>query len=321
MRSLRPWLAFLGFAVAFPGDASARPPGGAAGSMVGVSVEVDGWSAPLYLAADGSGRFYFEARQGARYAVRLSNRTRERLGVVLVVDGLNAISGESDPGPDRGYWSRPGRMYVLDPWDSTVVRGWRTSLDDIRQFTFVDERASYAARSGKANRKMGWVEVVVYRERRPYVWQRWWDERKGAVDRDRSPAGEAPRYGDRSDSEAGGRSEAPAESTDAAPPAAKAAPEGLDKEAEDRLRALGYSGGAPAPRRSYPGTGWGPSAHDPVEVVQFEPESRPAECVTLRYEYAGALRALGLLPRTPHERDRLAERERAIDGFAKPPRW
>ena len=32
-------------------------------------------------------------------------------------------------------------MYVLDPWQRTTVQGWRTSLQEVRQFTFVDERA------------------------------------------------------------------------------------------------------------------------------------------------------------------------------------
>ena len=71
----------------------------ASGSLVDVSVEVEGAAAPLYPARDGSGRYYLEARAGGRYAVRLANRTAERVGVVLAVDGLNAISGEREPGP------------------------------------------------------------------------------------------------------------------------------------------------------------------------------------------------------------------------------
>jgi hypothetical protein len=56
-------------------------------------------------------------------------------------------------------------------------------------------------------------------------------------------------------------------------------------------------------------------------VVDFNPEPTPADCVTLRYEYAGALRALGILPRPWWSRDRLRERDRGDDGFAKPPAW
>src|SRR5262249_39077777 len=123
----------------------------ASGSLVDLSVEVEGSAAPLYPARDGSGRYYLEARTGSAYAVHLVNRSPQRLGVVVAVDGLNAISGEREPGPTAG--ARPGRMYVLDPWEDVRVRGWRTSLADVRQFTFVDERASYAARTGQANGK------------------------------------------------------------------------------------------------------------------------------------------------------------------------
>jgi hypothetical protein len=91
--------AFLGAAgllAAVPASAHS-PYGEPAGSLVSVSVEVDGRDVPLYPAPDGSGRFYLEAREGARYAVRIANRTHERLGVVLTVDGLNAISGGLEP--------------------------------------------------------------------------------------------------------------------------------------------------------------------------------------------------------------------------------
>jgi hypothetical protein len=253
------------------------------GSLVGVSVEVGGRHAPLHPAPDGSGRYYLEAREGAPYLVRLSNRTSERLGVVLTVDGLNAISGERDHGR--------GRMYVLDPWRQATVRGWRTSLQEVRRFTFVDEKSSYAARSGKANSRMGWIEVSVFRERTR--WTRTW-ERDDATGRAGEPA------------EGSARAEsAPAPSADAA---------------ESEARPLGKSQ-AGARRRSYPGTGWGSRAHDPVVVVDFQPQRSPAERTTLRYEYRGALVDLGVLP-SPHARhDRLHQRDRGEPGFAPPPKW
>ena len=76
------------------------------------------------------------------------------------VDGLNVISGERERAAAACTSSTPG---------SDDVQGWRTSLDEVRQFTFVDKRASYAARSAKANEKMGWIEIAVYRERRAFV--------------------------------------------------------------------------------------------------------------------------------------------------------
>jgi hypothetical protein len=255
-----------------------------AAALVAVSVEVDGQKSALYPATDGSGRYYVEARKGCRYSVALANRTGERVGVVLAVDGLNAISGTRDEGR--------GRMYVLDPWQVTSVQGWRTSLQEVRQFTFVDERASYAARSEKANEKMGWIEVAAYRERRPFVRSQ--------------PMQEVP------------SSPAPFEpEKDEARPSAS----GANEAARDSAGAAASKRRGDAQARAYPGTGWGDRAHDPVVLVSFDPESEPAERVALRYEYRPALVALGVLPRRVPPRDRLWERDRAEPGFSQPPLW
>ncbi len=213
--------------------------------------------------------------------------------MVVTVDGLNAISGLPD--------TDVGRMYVLGPWDQTTVRGWRTSLSDVRRFTFVDEGASYAARAGKANSKMGWIEIAVYRERRAYVQRRPWLKDGSGSSRD----GDEPRPAEVPPSSPSG--------ADAASPAAKAAPE-AERPSEQALDARRH-----APSPSYPGTGWGPQADDPVVLVNFNPESSPCQRLTIRYEYASALRALGILPWSPYRADRLRERERGEDGFARPP--
>ncbi len=281
----------LGALVAFTTTTATAAVPAAAGSLVDVTVEVAGRPAPLYHAVDGSGRLYFEACEGRTYTLRIANRTHERLGTLVVVDGLNAISGEREAIGAAG----PGRMYVLGAWETVEVRGWRTTLDQVRQFTFVDEKASYAARAGKANSRMGWVEVAVYRERRPVaaVQPRREDGYSGA-ERD------------------GAREEAPAEAASA--PSAKAK-RGADLGSDGVVG--GVVGGRP---QAYPGTGWGQATYDPATVVRFDAAGHPAERITLRYEYAPALRALGILPQPHWTRDRLRERDRG-DGFARPPRW
>ena len=289
-------------------SASAPAAGQASGSLVDVSVELEGAAAPLYPARDGSGRYYLEARAGCAYALRIRNHSPERIGVLLAVDGLNAISGEREPGPSAS--SRPGRLYVIDPWDEVRVRGWRTSLEDVRRFTFVDERASYAARTGRANGKMGWIEAWVYRERSgprvsrpvPVPWDRPSrpEEDKDTL-RDREQA--EPRAQD-----GAADAQAPAGSP---PPAVAAAPE--SRAADGNLKKAQPGG------ESFPGTGWGSQAWDPATVVSFVAEARPSDTVIVRYEYAPALRALGLLP-PAGDGDRLRERERGT-GFARPPAW
>jgi hypothetical protein len=156
----------------------------------------------------------------------------------------------------------------------------------------VDERASYAARSDKANEKMGWIEIAAYREQRAFV---------RSLPRRELPAAPAPVE---SEGDQAGRSGAPA--SEAARDSGEAA--------APKLR-----GNAQA--RAYPGTGWGDRAHDPVVLVSFDPESEPFERVTLRYEYRPALVALGVLPRPVTPRDRLWERDRAEAGFSQPPLW
>jgi hypothetical protein len=285
----------LGLALLTPSLAGAHPyPREGVGSLVSVGVEIEGETAPLYAAPDGSGRFYVEALPRARYALRLGNRTGERLGVVISVDGLNVISGDRDPAL-RGAQAPAGRMYVLGPWESISIRGWRTSLEEVRRFTFVDEQRSYAARSGKANAKMGWIELAVYRERysRPDVTLRRGREippPHGTPEGERDEAARAP-----------------------TPPSAEApASEGIGGDA-------GPSASAP---RSYPGTGWGDRAGDSATLVDFDPQPQPGERVTLRYEYASGLRALGIDVRSgPYARNRLRERDRGDGGFAKPPAW
>lgn len=250
-------------------------------ARVSVTVEVDGEPAPLYRAPDDARRYYLEARQGLAYAITLLNRTGERLGVVLTVDGLNVISGAREAGL--------GRMYVLDPYQQTTVRGWRTSLQEVRTFTFVDEQVSYATRSGQANSKMGWIELAVHRERRPLSVRQ-------------------------TEEAAAGENRARAEDEQEAPEPLERPKAGRGERAP---AAAPYAGAS----RSYPGTGWGERTDDQARLVSFEPEAWAAERTTLRYEYRPALVALGVLPERRHSRDRLWQREHAHAGFAQPPVW
>jgi len=63
------------------------------------------------------GQRWTAGERGHRYSVRLRNASPQRVLVVLSVDGINAISGEP---------AAPGQTgYVLDPWQSTDIAGWR----------------------------------------------------------------------------------------------------------------------------------------------------------------------------------------------------
>lgn len=95
---------------------------------------------------------------GHRYAVRLRNLTGERVLVVLSVDGVNAISGETAAPDQAGY--------VLEPWQDSEIAGWRKSSAEVAQFVFTDNGDSYASRTGRAD-NVGVVGIAVFREARP----------------------------------------------------------------------------------------------------------------------------------------------------------
>lgn len=265
------------------------------GRLVDVRVRVGGRPVVLYPSPRGDDRTYFEAQRGRNYEVELRNVTGERVGIVVSVDGLNVITGA------RSSLSRHESMYVLDPWESTTIKGWRTSLSDVRRFVFVDEERSYAERTGQANGDMGWIRVASFREQRPVAWKPW--------EPMRVKEGERREHGRELD---GAAPEAPRAQSDEAPAPMER------KSVRDRGAAESNSLRAQGEAESNPGTGWGDRKYDPVRTVEFRAASRPTDHLVLRYEYASGLRALGIRPWRDAV-DRTWERERGELGFAQPP--
>ena len=103
---------------------------------------------------------YVEATRGRNYSVQVRNRSNERIGVVIAVDGRNIISG------DRSNLSSSERMYVLGPYQQESYEGWRASKDRVNRFYFTDEGDSYAGAWGDYS-AMGVVAVAAFRENRP----------------------------------------------------------------------------------------------------------------------------------------------------------
>ena len=87
------------------------------------------------------GRSYVAGRPASRYTIRLANQTGGRVLVVLAVDGVNVISGETASVGQTGY--------VLEAWQSYDIAGWRKSDTAIASFVFAALGDSYAARTGR----------------------------------------------------------------------------------------------------------------------------------------------------------------------------
>ncbi|GAB1596802.1 hypothetical protein [Lysobacter claricitrinus] len=104
------------------------------------------------------GQAWVAGAPGHRYAVRLANHSGARVLVVLSVDGVNAVTGQTASAGQAGY--------VLEPYATTEITGWRKSLNDVAQFYFADLQDSYAARTGRP-RNVGVIGIAVFDEARP----------------------------------------------------------------------------------------------------------------------------------------------------------
>jgi hypothetical protein len=146
-------LALLG-ALAFP--AAASPPAAAAvEGAFSMEILVDGLPAAELSACD---RRYIEAVEGREYAIRLTNRTSDRVAIALAVDGLNSIDARTTTAYEAAKW-------ILGPRQSVVVQGWQTGPDTARKFFFTTEEESYGAWLGRAS-NLGVITAAVFRERR-----------------------------------------------------------------------------------------------------------------------------------------------------------
>jgi hypothetical protein len=211
---------------------------------------------------------------GHRYGVRLTNASGERVLVVLSVDGVNAVSGETADPAQAGY--------VLGPWQSTEIAGWRKSLRDVARFVFTDLPDSYAARTGRPDH-VGVIGIAVFREAPAYV----------------APPAPPPAV-------AGGADHAAQAARAPAAAAQESAADGYRSE-HDRRQAQRL------------GTGHGTREWAPVSRTAFERAShRPAQVTELRYDAPERLVALGILPR-PHWRQPHAPRAFPT-GFVPDPR-
>ena len=103
------------------------------------------------------GEHWIAGTPGHRYGVQLTNTSDRRVLVVLSIDGVNAISG------DTAHPSQAG--YVLAPGQSTRIDGWRKSMQDVAGFHFTHLGDSYAARTGRPDH-VGVIGIAVFDEAR-----------------------------------------------------------------------------------------------------------------------------------------------------------
>lgn len=275
-----------GFCVAAPSFGSSPALPFVKSNLVQVDVydRFDGSALPVYAK---DGRHYIVGVPGHEYAVRIRNCTGARVLAVTSVDGVNVISGDTAAPSQSGY--------VLEPWGSVEITGWRKSFERTAAFYFTDLGDSYAARTGRPQ-NVGVIGVAVFQERVRRVGWRDADISRKQATNEAPAAGKAEPHAERLADRADGRADMPAS---AAPPSPLASPrEGAAADSRARQE-VAESSAQPLGKI---GTGHGRHEMSRVTTVNFErATAAPAETVALQYDRRENLLALGVLPApVPH---------------------
>ena len=259
-------------------SACTSTPAYAAGNLVDLAV-VDRSRGDVLASYRFRGASYVAGRPGDRYAVRLTNRSGARVLVVLSVDGVNAVSGETASTGQTGY--------VLGPWASAEITGWRKSDSEAAAFYFTALPDSYAARTDRPD-NVGVIGAAVFRERVQQPVQRPFEEQPPlASNRLDDGKRQEPEQRAQAAGSAGASADASSERSATAPAAAP--PPMRDRESF-------------AKKADKLGTGHGEREYSPTTQTSFErASSQPAEIVQVRYDSYANLVASGVIgrPRPP----------------------
>ncbi len=285
-------LALSSLLLACSADARGEPPPDARldGRLMQVQVVDRDTGQPLTVWRD-HGRPVVAGRPGARYALRLTNTSGQRVLAVVAIDGVNVITGETARPDQRGYVFDPGQRYD--------ITGWRKSDRDVAPFEFTALADSYAARTGRPL-DVGVIGVAVFRERPAEVAAMDVRPVAGPVAPAAPPAeATAPAAtkalpADPARVEITGSSVRRRDTAPAAPAPAPRADAGTAEDA-DTARAAG----TPASRSERLGTGHGARETSVVSWVDFERlTSSPEQLVRIRYDSWDNLVAAGVIPRS-----------------------
>ncbi|MEP7101011.1 MAG: hypothetical protein ABI781_10900 [Burkholderiales bacterium] len=249
---------FLAFAATVA--AAFSTPAFAVGGLVDLQLVDRGAGEPLATYSH-RGATWVAGRPGNRYAVRLTNRSGARVLVVLSIDGVNAVSGETAATGQTGY--------VLAPYQSTEITGWRKSLTESAAFYFTALPDSYAARTDRPD-NVGVIGAAVFIEKQRELVRR--------------PAPPPVLRGELDQESRPDRSLRESESSMRAAPSAAPAPESK------------AAGAARDERLDRLGTGHGEREYAPTTHTSFDRAGdRPDEVVSIRYDSHDKLVALGVI--------------------------
>ncbi len=260
------------------GACATAPAVAAAGQLVHVHL-VDRAGGEVLPEHRHRGNTWVAGRPGDRYAVRLANRSGARVLVVLSVDGINAVSGQTAATGQTGY--------VLAPWQVADITGWRKTDAEAAAFYFTALPDTYAARTDRPQ-NVGVIGVAVFRERVPMP---------RPVPFEIAPSSGGRGDGDERRAQAGSDSSSADRSAAASTGASRMSGGGPAAAAGAAAESSAPASPAPAPRAERLGTGHGEREYSPISRTSFErATAQPAEIVRIRYDSHANLMAAGIVP-------------------------
>ncbi len=122
----------------------------------GISISLLDESGRLLQGGNGAGRTYVVGRDNQRYTIQIRNDSGGRFEVVSSVDGLDVVDGLPANYSKRGY--------ILSPYSTLEIEGFRTSLQSVAAFRFGAVKDSYAAKTS-GDRNVGVIGFAFFNER------------------------------------------------------------------------------------------------------------------------------------------------------------
>jgi len=122
-----------------------------------LEVIINGRPVTEYRHDDGS--YFIEGRKNSEYKIRFFNDSGTRKKIVVSVDGLNVVSGDTD-------WSHG---YCVEPWSKIEIPGWRKNDQNVASFKFSRIGKSYNQHNDSGDaRNIGVIGCKVFDEQIKY---------------------------------------------------------------------------------------------------------------------------------------------------------
>lgn len=139
-------------------NVSADAPSAAGGALTVRLLDENGAPLPTFMDA---GRTLVQGEHGRRYVIEVANRSSNRFEAVVAVDGLDVVDGQPGSFAKRGY--------LIQPFATVEIDGFRQNMDQVAAFRFGSVRGSYAGQKGN-DRNVGVIGVAFFAERGARVW-------------------------------------------------------------------------------------------------------------------------------------------------------